>query len=228
MPVTVSWHACERFLLCWGLRSRRSLAGCGGSGRDANGTTGHRSVALPTRAACCESRPRHGPATLSYRRLYSLPAPLRDPAYAALGRGHFVLIGGLSAGDTSTSEVYVGDLKHVTQAATLGIAQHDAQAATLGGKVYVFGGGSFSELDHIFSFDPTSSALATVGALPSAQSDVGVTSIGNTAYVVGGYDGVSWKNTILSYSPGASGTRPRRRCRSACAMPPSPRSTAAC
>ena len=44
--------------------------------------------------------------------------------------------------------------------------------------------------------------LATVGSLPVAQSDVAVTAIGNTAYVVGGYDGVNWLDTILAYRPG--------------------------
>jgi N-acetylneuraminic acid mutarotase len=182
------------------------VAACGGSGSGTSHTTSqHMSATRERRALRKAAAPR--PATLSYRRLYSLPAPLRDPAYAALSPGHFALIGGLSAADSSTTEVYLGDLKHVSQPATLGVAQHDAQAAALGGRVYVFGGGSFSELDHIFSFDPTSSALATVGALPSAQSDVAVASIGDTAYVVGGYDGVSWKNTILSYSPGATSTK---------------------
>lgn len=187
-----------------------ALAGCGGSGHDAAGTS-----ASHDRAA---THQRHAPikaplraATLTYRQLYHLPAPLRDPAYASLHPGYFVLLGGLSAADTSTGEVYAGDLKHVTQAATLGVAQHDAQAAALDGKVYVFGGGSFSELDHIISFDPASDALATVGRLPTAQSDVAVTSIGRTAYIVGGYDGVSWKNTILSYSPGAAAPRTAAR-----------------
>jgi N-acetylneuraminic acid mutarotase len=189
-----------------GLALAAVVAGCGGTGTGATRTVSHRKSAAHERRALRE-RPAPRPSTLTYRRLYSLPAPLRDPAYASLRSGHFILIGGLSAADASTSEVYVGNLEHVSQAATLGIAQHDAQGAALDGKVYVFGGGSFSELDHIFSFDPKSSALATVGALPSAQSDVAVTSIGSTAYVVGGYDGVSWKNTILSYSPGASSTK---------------------
>ena len=183
------------------------LAGCGGSGSAASGAgPNHRKTTTRERRTIRKA-PAPRAATLVYRRLYALPAPLRDPAYATLSTGHFVLIGGLSAADTSTSEVYVGNLKHVTQAATLGTPQHDAQGAALAGKVYVFGGGSFSELDHIFSFDPTGATLSTVGALPSAQSDVAVASIGNTAYVVGGYDGVNWKNTILSYSPGASATK---------------------
>jgi N-acetylneuraminic acid mutarotase len=188
-----------------GLALALVLAGCGGSGTANTPATG-RSKASSQRRTIRKAAARR-PAGLTYRHLYTLPAPLRDPAYASIGAGHFVLIGGLSASDTSTSEVYVGNLTQVRQAATLGVAQHDAQAATLAGKVYVFGGGSFSELDHIFSFDPASSALATVGALPAAQSDTAVTSIGNTGYVVGGYDGVSWKNTILSYAPGASSTK---------------------
>lgn len=189
-----------------GLALALTLAGCGGSGAGSGTTTSHRTSASRQRRTIRKARaPR--PATLIYKHLYTLPAPLRDPAYAALGSHRFALIGGLSAADTSTTEVDVGDSTHVKQMATLGIAQHDAQAAYLLGKIYVFGGGSFSELDHIFSFDPTTSALKTVGALPSAQSDVAVAAIGNTAYVVGGYDGVSWKNTILSYTPGASSTR---------------------
>ena len=189
-----------------GLALALVLAGCGGSGAANGGSDVHKDAVSHRRSTIRKVAAQRA-APLAYKHLYTLPAPLRDPAYASLRVGHFVLIGGLSSVDTSTSEVYVGDLRHVTQAATLGVAQHDAQAATLAGKVYVFGGGSFSELDHIFSFDPASSALATVGALPAAQSDTAVTSIGSTGYVVGGYDGTSWKNTILSYTPGASSTK---------------------
>ena len=69
--------------------------------------------------------------------------------------------------------------------------------------VYVFGGGSATELDHIVSFDPASGAVHTVGSLPHAQSDVAVTESGGTAYVVGGYDGTNWFNTILAWRPGS-------------------------
>src|SRR5579863_9036113 len=182
-----------------------AIAACGSSTATQT-IRSHRSKAARQRSSIRKA-PVARPAVLTYRSLYVLPAPLRDPAYVSQGGGRFVLIGGLSAGDTSTSEVYMGDRRRVSQVATLGTAQHDAQAALLDGRVYVFGGGSFSELDHIFSFDPASHTLTTVGSLPVAQSDVAVTSIGNTAYVVGGYDGVSWRNTILAYSPGASAPR---------------------
>lgn len=142
--------------------------------------------------------------TLVDHPLYTLAAPLRDPAPVSLGGERFALIGGLNAADESTDEVDVGDLRATAQRATLPEAQHDAQGAELAGRVYVFGGGSFSELDHILAFDPAGATVQTVGQLPSAQSDVAVAASGGTAYVVGGYDGVSWKTTILGYRPGGS------------------------
>lgn len=183
-----------------------AIAGCGTTtAPQRTGAGSHRSSGSHRRSKI--RKPVAHPAVLAYHGLYALPAPLRDPAYVSQGGGRYVLIGGLSAADTSTTEVYTGNRTHVSQVATLGTAQHDAQAALLAGKVYVFGGGSFSELDHIFSFDPLSHELTTVGSLPVAQSDVAVTSIGNTAYVVGGYDGVNWRKTILAYNPGASAPR---------------------
>ncbi len=144
------------------------------------------------------------PARLVYHRLYALPAPLRDPAYATLADGRVVMAGGLDAADVSTSEIDLADLHGVHQAATLPLAQHDAQAAMLGGKVYVFGGGSATELSHILSYDPASNALNQVGALAAPQSDVAVTQAGSAAYIVGGYDGTNYLNTVVEWHPGAA------------------------
>jgi hypothetical protein len=173
-------------------------AGCGGSSAQTSSTSSGKAQRA--------NDARHAPTRvrLAYRPLFALPAPLRDPASAPLSGGRFAFLGGLDAGDVSTSEVEVGNLKGVRSAATLALAQHDAQAATLGGKVYVFGGGSASELDHILSFDPASGAIHTVGTLPHAQSDVAVTERNGTAYVVGGYDGTSWLDTIIAWRPGSA------------------------
>jgi hypothetical protein len=119
-----------------------------------------------------------------------------------LGPQRFILIGGLDAADSSASEIEVADLHGVQHSYSLPLAQHDAQGTALGSRVYVFGGGSFSELDHIISVDPATGTVRTVGALPHAQSDVAVAQADGTAYVVGGYDGTSWMNTILAYRPG--------------------------
>jgi hypothetical protein len=145
-----------------------------------------------------------GPASLVYHPLYDLAAPVQDPASAALGPRRFVLLGGLDAADTSSDEVIVAGLHGSSVKATLPNAQHDAQAAALAGQVYVFGGGQFTQYAHILAFDPASGAVTTTGALPSPASDVAVTGEGSTGYVVGGFDGVDWLNTVLAYSPGGS------------------------
>jgi hypothetical protein len=178
-------------------------AGCGGA---TNTAPVRRTTDATRRSKAARARLASRPASLSYRSLYSLPAPLRDPASAVLGGGHFVLAGGLDAADSSSAEIALADLHGVLHTATLPLAQHDAQGAQLGGLVYVFGGGSFSELDHIISFDPASGVVSTVGTLPHAQSDVAVTALHGTAYVVGGYDGTNWMDTILAWRPG-SGVR---------------------
>ncbi len=136
-----------------------AVAGCGASASSPPTGAGvkHTSSASHGRHRLRKAAAAPHPAVLTYRRLYALPAPLRDPAYASRGGGRFVLIGGLSASDTSTSEVYAGNR---SPGRASGDAGHRPArrpgGALLDGRVYVFGGGSFSELDHIFSFDPAS------------------------------------------------------------------------
>ena len=40
-----------------------------------------------------------------------------------------------------------------------------------------------------------------VGRLPQPASDVSAAAIGGTAYVVGGFTGARWLNTILAWRP---------------------------
>ena len=74
----------------------------------------------------------------------------------------------------------------------------------LGGQVYIFGGGDIASYAHILRFDPASGTVAVAGALPRPQSDVAVTTIGGTAYVVGGFDGVTPLDTIVAWRPGGA------------------------
>lgn len=176
-----------------------ALAGCGGGG-----TTASSSRATHRGSKKAAARPASAtPLKLRYRALYDFPAPLRDPAFAALGGGRFALIGGLDSASVSRDQIQVADLHRVLSSATLPGAQHDAQGAILDGRVYVFGGGAATELDHIVSFDPATGAVRTVGSLPKASSDSTVTAVAGTAYIVGGYDGVDYLNTIVAWRPGA-------------------------
>ncbi len=194
----------RRPLLLAVLLAAPAVSACGGSGTTTS-TTASRSPAAHARTSLAAGAhaPPARPATLVYRPWYKLPAPLKDPAFAVLGAGRFALLGGLDSSEVSSAGIEIADAAGVLHTGSLPLAQPDAQAAELGGKVYVFGGGSSTELDHIVSFDPARGAVSTVGTLPRAQSDVAVTAAGGTAYVVGGYDGTNWLNTILAWRPGS-------------------------
>ena len=159
-------------------------------------SAGHR-AAVPSKATAAG-------VALTYRPLFDLAAPVQDPASAALGPSQFVLLGGLTAADTSTDAVTVAGLHSSAVRASLPNAQHDAQAATLGGRVYVFGGGQFTQYDHILTYDPHTNSIQTAGSLPRPASDVAVTGDGSTGYVIGGFDGINWLNPVLAVTPGDS------------------------
>ncbi len=133
---------------------------------------------------------------------FCAPGTAPGPGERRARAGRFVLLGGLDAADTSSAGIELANLRSPLRSYALPIAQHDAQGAALDGKVYVFGGGSFSELDHILRFDPGTGAVDQVGQLPHAQSDVAVAELDGTAYIVGGFDGINWFNTILAWRPG--------------------------
>jgi hypothetical protein len=185
-------------------------SGCGGGGGQSRAHTG---TAPRAANAHHHAGPPHKrtptatalPATsvrLRYRPLYRLAAPLRDPAYAALGGGRFVMLGGLDGADASVADIEIGDLHRVLHTGALPGPQHDAQAALLDGRVYVFGGGFTTELDHILMYEPNGGRTSPVGTLSVPQSDAAVAQAGGTAYVVGGFDGVNYLPTIVAWRPG--------------------------
>ena len=109
-----------------------------------------------------------------------------------------MLLGGLTAADTSTDAVSVVSGATERDAGRLPTAVHDAAAARLGGAVYLFGGGDgtrqHGEIVRIGG--------GVVGSLPAPSSDQAAATIGDTAYVVGGFTGTRWLDTIVAWSPG--------------------------
>ena len=130
-----------------------------------------------------------------------LAAPVQDASGASVG-GQALLLGGLTASDSSTDQVVVATSGgRVT--AHLPTARHDTAAAVLGRFAYLFGGGNgISQLDEIVRIDPSSGAVSVVGHLPAASSDSSGAEIGGTAYIVGGYTGTRWLDTIVAWQPG--------------------------
>ena len=152
------------------------------------------------------ARGRRGPSgVLVYHHLYSLPAPLRDPAIAALagGRGSCSLAG-LTPRTPRPPRSTIADLHHVVAPGTLPGAQHDAQGAGLAaGRVRVRRRQRLAEFDHILRFDPATATVTHGRARcrrcpPTSRSPRSA----RTAYVVGGYDGTNWLNTVSPARPG--------------------------
>jgi DNA-binding beta-propeller fold protein YncE len=174
-------------------------AACGGR---------HHAAAPPTTTADAPKpavvRVRPKPVTLVPSPAGVLPAPLQDAA-AAPWRGGAVLLGGLTAADTSSDQIVVvrGGRAHVV--GHLPGAFHDSAAVRLGKAVYAFGGGNgVAQLDSIVRVDPGTGHATTVARLPAPSSDQAAASIGATAYVVGGYTGTRWLDTIVAWRPGSA------------------------
>jgi N-acetylneuraminic acid mutarotase len=168
-----------------------------------SGGGSHKAASSKHTAAAAQSET--APASFTIRKsALTLPVAIQDAAAAALDGQRIVLLGGLEAGETSTSAVTVLEAGRPGSHASLPEGQHDAQAAKLGANVYVFGGGQEASYDHILSFNPATTAVTQVGTLPQATSDAAVAAVGGTAYVIGGYTGQQALDTIVSWRPGGS------------------------
>ena len=100
---------------------------------------------------------------------------------------------------------------------------HDAAAATLGAlRVRLRRRRRVRQLDHILRIDPLSGRVAC-GPLACPEQRLRAASIGGVAYIVGGYTGTRWLDTIVAFR---RAERARRRAPShpAALWPPSRRS----
>jgi YVTN family beta-propeller protein len=142
------------------------------------------------------------PRVLQERTVGALPAPVQDAAAAKTATG-VLLLGGLTAADTSTASIVVVRSAHGSLTGSLPVAVHDAAAVSLARAVYLFGGGTgSSQLDTIVRVNGAGRAAGTVGTLPAPSSDQAAAAIGGTAYIVGGYTGSAWLDTIVAWRPG--------------------------
>ena len=113
-----------------------------------------------------------------------------------------LLLGGLTAADTSTNAILLARIAGASRDGVLPAALHDSAAVRIGTATYLFGGGDGTrQLDTILRIGSAGTS-ATVGHLPSPSSDQAAAAIGGTAYVVGGYTGSRWLDTIVAWHPG--------------------------
>jgi YVTN family beta-propeller protein len=178
-------------------------AGCGGSNAAAPQTTAGTTSATGTTQRNAAAR------LLSIRRLVpvdagTLDSSVQDAAAAPFGGGA-VLLGGLTAADTSRDDVITVSRAGSRRVGHLPGVVHDAAAVTIGKLSYLFGGGNGpAQIDTIVRVDPRTGAAEAIGHLPSGSSDQTGAAIGATAYIVGGYTGTRWLDTIVAWKPGGT------------------------
>ena len=131
-----------------------------------------------------------------------LPAAVQDGAGVVAGGGRVVLLGGLTASDVSTDGILLVGLHGGERHGTIKTAVHDAAAVRIGGEIYLFGGGdAVRQHDEIVRVNALTGTSSVAGHLPAPSSDHAAAAIGGTAFVVGGYTGTRWLDTIVAWRP---------------------------
>lgn len=141
----------------------------------------------------------------------SLGTPVQDAAVAALDGRTALLLGGLTAADTSRADIVElsaggGAAEPFrawssAQRGSLPTALHDATAVGLGGRAYLLGGGNLGSSAAIVEVG-SDGTTRPAGRLPVAASDVSAAALGGSAYVVGGFTGTSPLDTIVAWRLG--------------------------
>jgi YVTN family beta-propeller protein len=177
------------------------------AGRGSHGTsTGSTTTAASARTTQVA---RHAAAPhavrLSERSTGTLATPVQDAAIAPVPGGA-MLLGGLTAADTSRTDIRIASPTGDRAAGALPTSLHDTVAVRLGSFVYLFGGGTGAntQSDQILRVPATGGTPTSAGRLPAPSSDQSAAAIGATAYVVGGYTGTRWLDTIVAWRPGSS------------------------
>jgi outer membrane protein assembly factor BamB len=143
------------------------------------------------------------------RDAHSLPAPVSGAAATVVPGGGLV-VGGLDSSETSVEGVFLlGQSGQLQSAGSLAGPLHDAAATTVGEEVLVFGGGTETSTDQVQSLPASISAgseetATVVGHLPAVRSDLSAVTVGDKAYVLGGYDGTTPDPAVLATADGRS------------------------
>jgi YVTN family beta-propeller protein len=114
-----------------------------------------------------------------------------------------MLLGGLTAADTSRTDIRITVPTGDRAAGQLPTGLHDTAAVRLGDTVYLFGGGTAAntQSDAILRVPQAGGTGTMVARLPAPSSDQSAAAIGGRAYIVGGYTGTRWLDTIVAWRP---------------------------
>ena len=132
---------------------------------------------------------------------YRLPAAVSGEAVSPDGRG-LLVSGGLLADQTSSGSVIRVDLRTGRSVVTghLAMPVHDAASAVLGGRLLVFGGGTYASSAAVQRPSPGTGAV--FGTLPAPRSDLLAVTEGATTYLAGGHSSGAYARTVLATTDG--------------------------
>lgn len=142
-----------------------------------------------------------------------LPAPISGEAVVTTPGGPLI-IGGLDSTESPVEGVFQLDSASggAQKVGSLTGPLHDAAATVLGNRMLVFGGGTETSTDEVQALSMSGGRVATgsgarqVGRLPTVRSDLSAVTVGNTAYVLGGYDGNEPIPSVLATTDGSKFT----------------------
>jgi hypothetical protein len=150
------------------------------------------------------------------KRLHAAVAPWQLPAArsreVAIGAGDgLVVAGGLSAAHVSTSTVWTLSTAsgRVVGTGSLADPVHDATGVLLHRTPLVIAGGNTTTVDAVQRIGPDDSARV-IGHLPQPRSDLVAASVGQSAYVLGGFDGSTSLSAVLRTDDGTRFTQVAR------------------
>jgi len=180
------------------------VAGGGGGG-------GGKSQSTTTSVSSATTSPASLSAVTATTPSWSLAQPLsREVVLPGVGT-QVTIVGGLLGSQATTTQVFSLDTSsgRTSTLAPLASGVHDAAGEIVGGRGYLFGGGSPDTVATVqqFSLPTTSKSTsspppAITGQLPQPRSDASAVSIGDTVYVVGGYDGSAPDPSVLATTDG--------------------------
>jgi len=146
-----------------------------------------------------------------------LPAAISGESVVATKQGPLIL-GGLDSAENSASGVFLLDSASgkLSEAGSLTGPLHDSAATMLGERVLVFGGGTEASTDAVQALPAPGGIVAAgttaeaTGRLPTVRSDLSAVTVGETAYLLGGYDGSKPIDSVLATTDGSTFTQVAR------------------
>ena len=143
---------------------------------------------------------------------WHMAAPISREVVTASSGSRLIVFGGLTASGASASGVYAvgtatGAARYV---GALRAPVHDAAVSVTGRRALIFGGGSSTTVAAVQAFSlggrSSRTRAATAGSMPVPRSDAAAVTIGQTTYLVGGYNGAQPDATVLATSNGRTFT----------------------